>query len=160
MSIRRCAGMTLIEMVMAIVIISVGLAGVLLAYTTVVKSSAEPMIRKQMLAIADEMMEEIALKPFATAANAAPPACARNTYNDIFDYNGYAATGICDIDGVPIPGLANYAVGVAVVAAPLDTISSANAAKITVSASNTTTSETIQLTGWRTWYACETACPP
>ena len=161
MSIRRQAGMTLIELVMAIVIISVGLAGVLLAYTTVVGRSADPMIRKQMLAIADETMEEIALKPFAPAANAAPAACARNTYNDIFDYNGYTATGICDIDGVPIAGLTGYSVGVSVVAdATLPSVTSANAAKITVTASNTTTTETIQLTGWRTWYACETACPP
>lgn len=153
--------MTLIELVMAIVIISVGVAGLMAAFSTVVRSSADPMIHKQMLAVAEEMLEEIALKPFAISANAAPAVCARNTYNDIFDYNGYSRTGICDIDGTPIPALAGYAVNVTVVnAGALPSITAANAARITVTVSHG--AETMQVIGWRTWYSCSlpTICPP
>jgi MSHA pilin protein MshD len=141
--------MTLIELVIAIVIISVGLVGLLAAVTTTVKSSAEPMVRKQMLAVAEEMLEEVALKPYTVAANAAPAVCARNTYNDIFDYNGYNHAGICDMDGTAIPALAGYSIAVGVAAAPL--VGVAAAAKITVTVSHG--GETLQLIGWRTDWA-------
>ncbi len=154
--------MTLIELVMAIVIISVGVAGVMAAFATVVRGSADPLIRKQMLTIADEMMEEIALKPFPVSANAAPAVCARNTYNDVLDYNNYTRNGICDIDGTPIPSLASYSVHVDVVNdATLTAITAANAYKITVTVSRGG-APSVKLVGWRTWYSCAlpTICPP
>jgi len=162
MSIDRRAGMTLIELVMAIVIISVGLAGVMAAFSTVVRGSADPLIRKQMLTIAEEMMEEIALKPFAITAPLPPAGCARNTHNDVFDYNGYNQPNICDIDGTPIPALVGYSVRVDVVnnAAVLPPITAANAWRITVRVSRGV--QSVQLVGWRTWYSCAlpTICPP
>jgi MSHA pilin protein MshD len=152
MSISRQAGMTLIELVMAIVIVSVGLAGVMLAFSTVVKSSSDPVIHKQMLAIAEEMMEEITLKPYAPAANAAPAVCARNTYNDILDYNGYSAGAICDIDGTAIPALSAYGISVAVdAAATLGALAGGHVMKITVTVSHG--ADNLQLLGWRTDYA-------
>jgi MSHA pilin protein MshD len=55
-------------MIVAIVILGVGLAGVLTAFSTTVKSSADPMLNKQMLAIAEGMLEEILLKPYAAGS--------------------------------------------------------------------------------------------
>jgi MSHA pilin protein MshD len=49
---------------MFIVIVSVGLAGILLVMNTTTRSSADPMIRKQALAIAESLLEEIELQPF------------------------------------------------------------------------------------------------
>lgn len=154
MSIRDIGhqrGMTLIELVVAIVIVSVGLAGVLTVFYTTVKSSADPMVHKQMLSVAEEMMEEIVLKPYAATANAAPAACARDVYNDIVDYDGYATADVCDIDGTPIPSLAGFAVSVSVAddAASLTGVTAAK--KITVTVTRGT--ETISLIGWRTDYA-------
>lgn len=57
-------GMTLIELVLAMVVIGVGLAGVLAAFQQSVRGSADPMVRKQMTAIAEEMLEEAALRAF------------------------------------------------------------------------------------------------
>ena len=56
--------MTLIELLMFIVIVSVALAGVLSVLNVTVKSSADPIIRKNMLAIAESLLEEVQLKPF------------------------------------------------------------------------------------------------
>jgi MSHA pilin protein MshD len=143
-------GLTLIEMVLAIVVLGVGLAGVLLAFSTVTRASADPVVAQQMLAIAEEMLEEIALKPYAVAANAAPAPCARNTFNDVLDYDGYAAAGgICTIDGTAIPSLTTYAVRVSVKAGTLAGTSAARRIDVTV----THGSESLTLSGWRVDFA-------
>ena len=147
---RRQRGLSLIEMVIAIVILGVGLAGVLLAFSTVTRGSADPVVTQQMLAIAEEMLEEIQLKPYAVSANAAPAACARNTFNDMLDYNGYATSGnICTIDGTVIPSLAGYSIQVQVQVAPLAGVNAAQRIDVTV----TRGSSSLTLTGWRTDFA-------
>lgn len=106
-------GMTMIELIVAIVIIGVGISGMMLAFSTVASGSAHPIVLRQMQAIADEMGAEIALKPFAVTANAAPSGCARVNFNDVRDYHGYSTTNqICTIDGAPIPSLSAYSVAV------------------------------------------------
>ena len=147
---KKQLGFTLIEMVLAIVVLGVGLAGVLIAFSTVARGSADPVVAQQMLAIAEEMMEEIQLKPYAVAANTAPAACARNTWNDVLDYNGYATSGqICTIDGTAIPSLAGYSVQVTVVAATLAGVGAARRINVTV----TRGTNSFTLTGWRTDFA-------
>ena len=147
---RAQRGLSLVELVLAIIVIGVGLAGVMLAFSTVTRGSADPVITQQMLAIAEEMIEEIRLKPYAVAANAAPAACARDTFNDTLDYHGYATTaGICNIDGTLIPALAGYALRVQVQAGTLAGVSAARRIDVTV----THGLNTLTLTGWRTDYA-------
>ena len=145
----RQAGFTLPEAILAIVVIGVGLAGLLLVFGTVARSSADPVLRKQMVAIAQEMLEEIALKPYSAAANAAPAGCARDTYNDISDFDGYSGTGICTVDGVAIAALANYSMRVAVTAGTLAGVAAAKSITVTV----TSGAESLSLVGWRTDYA-------
>lgn len=163
---RRAAGFTLIEMIIAVVIISVGLAGVMLAFNTTVRSSADPLIQKQMLAIAEEMMEEVLLKPFAmtgTAPTNAATTCGtagavRSAFNDVSDYAGYMTAGICEIDGVAVAGLDGYNVVVAVnAAASLGDAASGGAVaggdvkQVTVTVVRG--GDSVVLTGWRTSYA-------
>lgn len=64
---RRSAlqrGISLVELIMFIVIVSVALAGILLVMDTVTKGSADPLIHKQSLAIAESLLEEVELMPF------------------------------------------------------------------------------------------------
>ena len=151
MSSRRAAGFTLVEMVMAIVIISVGLAGVLLAFNTAVKSSADPLIHKQMLAVAEEMMEEILLKPYSSDdAPGAISGCNRANADDVRDYADYDQA-VCDVDGTPIDGLGAYRVSVKVDTGSLQGVN--NSLRITVTASHSGSSESVVLDGWRTGYA-------
>lgn len=145
----RSRGFTLPEMLLVIVVMGVGLAGVLIAFSTVGKGSADPVVQKQMLAIAEEMMEEIQLRPYAIAANTAPAACARNTYNDIRDYNGYSTTNkICTIDGTAIPALSGYSVSVSM---QPTTVSGVSLMLISIAVSYG--GQTLMLYGYRSDYA-------
>lgn len=65
---RRQRGTSLIELVLFIVIVSVGLAGILSVMTVSSKSSADPLLLKQATAIAESLLEEIELQPFTFCA--------------------------------------------------------------------------------------------
>ena len=145
----RRRGFTLIEAILAIVVIGVGMTGLMSSVSVVSRNSADPVVRKQMLAIAQEMLEEIQLKPYAAAANAAPTGCGRDTYNDLLDYNGYSSTGICSIDGVVIPALAKFNASVSVAAGTVGGVGAARRIVVSVSLGN----DSLQLVGWRTDFA-------
>ena len=146
----RQRGLSLIEMIIAIVILGVGLTGVLIAFSTVSKGSADPIVMQQMLAIAEEMLEEIRLKPYAAAPNTAPAACARNTFNDVLDYNGYSTSGkVCSIDGTSIGSLTGHSVQVQVQTSTLAGVGAARRIDVTV----TRGTASLTLSGWRTDFA-------
>lgn len=56
--------MTFVELIFFIVIVGIGVAAILLVYTTTVRSSSDPMVRKQLLSVAEALLEEIELMPF------------------------------------------------------------------------------------------------
>ncbi|MDR2032755.1 MAG: type II secretion system GspH family protein [Azoarcus sp.] len=156
---RRRAGFTLPELIMAIVIISVGLAGVLAAFRTVVKSSADPLIHKQMLTIAEEMMEEISLKPWVSptlsSGGGGGATCpARAEFDRLDDYDGYECTGIRPIDDTtPISFLSDYRVKVTVAkpASAWNGIPAEDVRRVEVEVKNGDRS--MQLVGWRANWA-------
>jgi MSHA pilin protein MshD len=137
------------EAVVAIVVIGVALAGVLMAVRESVRGSASPVVQRQLLAIAQQFMEEVQLQPYAVAANDAAAGCARDTYNDLLDYHGYSSSGICTVDGTAIALLAGYAVSITVSAGTLGGVAAARRITVTV----TRGTETLTLTGWRTDHA-------
>lgn len=110
---HRARGMSLIELVIAIVIIGVGVAGVLAAFQQATRASADPLVHKQMLAIAEQMLEETMLRPYDTTTTPSS-ACARTAFATLGDYGAYTPTVVCDLAGNPIAELADYAVGVTV----------------------------------------------
>src|SRR5437763_11482345 len=61
---RRARGVTLVELIVFIVIVSVAVMGVLTALDLSNRSSTDPMIQKQALAIAEALLEEVQLQPF------------------------------------------------------------------------------------------------
>lgn len=58
-------GLTLIELIVFIVIVGVALAGVLTVLNHTTRHSADPLVRKQALAIAEALLEEVMLQPFS-----------------------------------------------------------------------------------------------
>jgi len=61
---RLQRGVSLIELVVFIVIVSTAVVGILKALDNANRSSTDPMVRKQALAIAEALMEEVQLQPF------------------------------------------------------------------------------------------------
>ena len=61
---RRDRGLSLIELILFIVIVSVSVVGVLAALDRTARASAEPLVIKQALAIAEALLEEVELMPF------------------------------------------------------------------------------------------------
>lgn len=157
------AGVSLIELVIFIVIISVGIAGLLSVMNLTTRSSADPMLRKQALAVAEAMLEEIQLKDFHnpvdpnafTSAVTPPIQADRINFDDIGDYHGFSTDGVFAIDGsAPLPGLGSYSVNVTVVNAALGSITAAsgNAKRISVTVSGPADT-VVMLEGYRTNYA-------
>ena len=115
MSISRQAGTTLIELVVAIVIISIAASSVLMALSTSVTYSADPMIRHQAVAIAEAYLEEIALKSFVDP-DGVDGEGSRDLYDDVDDYDGLVDNGARNQFGAAIAALSDYTVSVTVTA--------------------------------------------
>ena len=79
--LRREGGLTFVELVIFIMIVSIAVAGVLLVMTRTTANSADPMRRKQALAIAEALLEEVQMMPFTQcdpeAFDAIAGTCAR-----------------------------------------------------------------------------------
>jgi MSHA pilin protein MshD len=86
-------GISLIELIMFIVIISVALTGILLVMNQVTRHSADPLLHKQALAVAESMLEEVELMPF--------------TYCDPDDASAVTATSTADCSMVEVMGVEN-----------------------------------------------------
>ena len=74
--VRRAAqrGVTLIELVIFIVVVSIAVVGLLQIFTRATASSADPQLRKQALAIAEAMLDEIEGARFTFCDPLADPA--------------------------------------------------------------------------------------
>ena len=116
-------GLTLIELIVAMVVISVALVGVMsvINYTTL--HSADPVLRHQAIAIAEAYMEEIVLKSFCepdqTSTECEENPCpdseaSRDLYDNVCDYNGLPDKDVRNPDGNLIPDLEPYKVEVSI----------------------------------------------
>ena len=184
MSIRsRAGGLSLIELIIFIVVVAIAVTGVLIVLTTTAKSSSDPALRKQMLAIAESLLEEVELMPFtycdpddanvlaatstagctvaSNAEGAASPQASEargslaTPFDNVWDYNGFTMTGITDISNITvIPGLSGYRAAVSVSAGALNTITSASGAAALITVTVTAPNgDSIALGGYRTRYA-------
>src|SRR5215470_7670952 len=96
---RSQRGLSLIELIIFIVVVGIGLAGVLVAINTGVGRSADPMVRKQALAAAESLLEEIELQPFTycdpgdTAASTATSSAGCTTAGQSMDTPGNWGVG-------------------------------------------------------------------
>lgn len=173
-------GISLIELIIFIVIISVALTGVLLVMNQTTAHSADPMLRKQALAVAESILEEVELMPFtycdpddasavtatSTAGCSVPEGLGAEAgetrystttqFDNVNDYHNFQMTAgaIMDITNANT-GLVGYALK-PITVAPIDlggiTQASGDALLITVTVSDPVGND-IVLQGVRTRYS-------
>lgn len=150
---KRQAGVTLVELIIAIIIIGIAVSGVLQIFNIGAVASADPIVTKQLRAVAEGMMDEIQRQPFAAAANIGTPsnACARDTFNDVMDYNGYAPGYICLITGEAVAALSGMAITVNISSQGYLGLAAGDEYYITVTTTKAGNSFTLH--GWRANFA-------
>jgi MSHA pilin protein MshD len=140
----RARGFSLVELIFFIVVVSVALVGVLRVMDVSVKSSADPLVRKQALALAESVLQEVLQKaytdpdPLVTTGEST-----RDTFDDVDDYNGRSNSTFTDLPA----SLSSYVITIAVTTTTLGSIA---AKKVTVTV--TRGAEAIALSGYRTSY--------
>lgn len=152
---RLQRGVSMIEAVMFIVVVSVALVVVLKAFDIANQGSADPILRRQSLAIAQSLLDEIGYKDFANPSPGgyAGPynAATRSQFDDVMDYNGLPLSGISDLSGTTVVGLSGYRASVAVVAAAFGSVPSTAGYRITVTVTDPA-NNTLTLDGYRANY--------
>ena len=139
---RQHRGFTLIEVIIFIVVVGAGLAGILAVSTNAVKGSADPMVRKQAMALADSILEEILQKEYEDPDGISGETT-RATMDDVADYNGATKTLFTDWPA----SLGGYDVAISVTAMTLGGVDGQRVV-VTVTGGN----NTIAMTGYRTKY--------
>jgi MSHA pilin protein MshD len=170
----RARGVTLVELIVAIAVIGVGVAGVLAVMDVTTRRSADPMITQQAQFIAESYLEEILLKKFVDPDSdtvCPTPEASRADYDNVCDYNGLNNTGAVDQLGGTVPGLESYNVAVTVTAdntvtlgSGVSEINNTGALRVlrveVVVTHDTFTSVTVPLAGYRVNYNCNLATDP
>lgn len=178
----RQGGLTLIELLLFVVVVGIALAAMLKVFVTATQASADPLVRRQQLAVAESLLREVQLMPFTWCDPDAPnadtatgtadcggqaealgPEAGETRYgpsyfDNVNDYAGFAMSGIRDPSNTAVAGLGGYSASIAVEAAALDSVAAGEALKITVTVvppgdDPANPSNALRLQGWRTRYA-------
>jgi MSHA pilin protein MshD len=162
-------GVSLIEVIIFIVIISVGIVGILPAFNQMTRSSVDPMLQKQAISLAEALLEEISRAAFTwcdpldanfdsatSTANCAsypegigPEAGNLRPYDNVNDYDGLTLSGFRDQSGNLIAGLEGYSLVVTTTPAALNGIPAADALRVLVQVT-APNQQVYLLEGWRT----------
>ncbi len=147
-SVQR--GVTLIELIVFIIIISVGLVGILGVMNATTRASADPLVRKQAMAMAEAVLDEVLSKNYwdpdlVPPSGAVSREASRALYDDIADYDGETIAGDVTLGSDEIAALAAYTATITVAAeAPISGVTMRRIA-VTVTGGN----ETVTLFGYR-----------
>ena len=117
----RLRGFTIPELLLFVVVVGIALTGVLTVLDLDVARGADPVRRKQAIAIAEAFVEEIMVREFSAPGGFTGTSTQANRYAfvDVDDYNGFSSNGVYTLGdattpGTLIAGLENYAVSIAV----------------------------------------------
>lgn len=154
---RTQLGFSLVELIIFIVVVSVGIVGILKVMDISVRSSADPMVRKQALALAESILEEVLQKAYCDPDGVSGEAT-RDTKDDVRDFDFISETLPAGPVFTGTPAALNGAtinIGVPPAFVSLGTI---QAKRVSVTA--VVRSESVTLIGYRTRYGDDRSCPP
>lgn len=170
-------GISLIELLVFIVVVGIAVAGLLTVYSTSTRASADQVVRKQVQAIAESLLEEVLAKSFTycdpddpntetatSAADCATPEAsgpeagesryaATRPFDNVNDYHDFTMTGITDLAGDVVAGLDAYTATVSVVPVGVfNGIPAGETMLVTVTATGPG-NHSLSLSGYRTRHA-------
>jgi MSHA pilin protein MshD len=118
---------TLIEIIVTIVIVSIAATALLSVFSSLIRTSADPMIQQQAVTIAEAYMEEIMLQSFDDPTDTELGAAAveagetsRALFDDVQDYNHLGTTQVRNQNNGVVAALADYSITVSVTATALN----------------------------------------
>ncbi len=117
---RGTRGVTLVELLVAMTVIAIALAGTLELIRATTRASADPMLLQQGVAAAEAYLEEILLQSFydpdlGAGGGTCPAAeASRELYDNVCDYDGLDDLGPRDQQGNAVAGLGAYRVRVSI----------------------------------------------
>jgi MSHA pilin protein MshD len=142
---RRARGATLVELVIAIVVISIAVTAVLGLLSTIAVRSAGAMGATQSASIASAYLEEALSKAFQDPNG---PEAGRMNFDDVMDYN-FTDVGARDTTGALVPGLDQYTVQITAASVALGAEPNVVRVDVRVTAPN---GNVTRLSGFRTNY--------
>ncbi|HEU0204682.1 MAG TPA: type II secretion system protein [Burkholderiaceae bacterium] len=139
----RQRGTTLVEVVMFILIVSTALSAVVGVLGFAGRYSADPLVQRQALAVAESLLQEVLSQPYTAndldgGANAIGPESGETRtsttrpFDHVDDYHGFTMSGIVNVDGTAIAGLESYAAQVSVATQALDNVPAGEGLLVTV----------------------------
>jgi MSHA pilin protein MshD len=147
-AVRLQRGTTLIELVVAITIISIAVLSVMSLFSAVAARSGSLLVTEQATAIASAYLDEITSKPFVDPAGTDGEA-ARNAFDDVDDYNRLPDLVVRNSQGVAVAGLDQYTVTVAVTDSALNTVPANQSKRVDVTVRHST-GVSVSLSAFRT----------
>jgi MSHA pilin protein MshD len=139
-------GVTLIELVVAIVILAIAVTSIIGFLSTIAARSADTLVREQAVAIASSYLNEVLAKSFGTSG-----ASPRANFTAVGDYNGLLDNGVHDQTGTAIANLNLFTVAVAVVPGALGAVPANEVVRVDVTV-NHPSGVVVLLSGYRTLY--------
>jgi MSHA pilin protein MshD len=121
-------------------------SGVWAGWALMTKRSADPLVLRQSLAVAEALLGEITLQSPEPASGAS--GTDRSTYSSVADYDGLVLAGITDVQGYAVPGLGAYTARVSVQPMALQGVPLADGWWIAVRVTGPTGIDT-RLAGWK-----------
>ena len=146
--LRRIDGVTLVELIVAIVVVGIAVSAILSVFVVTTQHSADPMPRVQAQILAEGYLDEVLLKKFydTTTSRVCPGGPASH------------ASYVCGYNGLSETPIAGYTASVAVTSAGVTLGSLSNASVIRVLRVDVTVtgpaSTSITLTAYRANYEC------
>lgn len=131
LSQRHQSGITLIELILSMVIISIALTGIFSVMNLTVSHSADPVVQHQAIAIAEAYLEEIQLQSYNDPNGTNAGETTRASFDNVADYDGLNDVGVHNQQGA-VSNLSSYNVSVVVAD---QAVSLLTAKKITVTVS-------------------------
>jgi MSHA pilin protein MshD len=159
-------GTTLVEVILFILIVSIALTAVVNALSVAVRQSADPLIQRQTLGIAESLIQEIDNQPYAQKDPYNPTgpddaigpevgetrAGSPLPFDNPNDYSGYSESGIVAPDGTSVAGLGTYSASVIATQQAMGNVPASDGLLLVVTATGPD-GQAVTLTSFRARYA-------